>query len=54
MIEVLEGLSAGDVLGIPMVSRLKEENDRLDARVRKSRSFGGGDRDKKKPSDRRR
>jgi HlyD family secretion protein len=54
VIEVLEGLSAGDVLGIPMVSRLKEENDRLDARVRKSRSFGAGKRDEKKPSDRRR
>jgi len=53
VIEVLEGLEAGEVLGIPMLSRLKEENDRLDARVRKSRSFGGGDRDKKRPSDRR-
>lgn len=39
-IEVLEGLEEGDVLGIPMVSRLKTENDRLDARVRGTRSFG--------------
>jgi HlyD family secretion protein len=44
VIEVLEGLADGEVLGIPMVSRLKEENDRLDARVRGTRSFGGGDR----------
>ena len=42
VIEILEGLSSGDVLGIPMVSRLKAEHDRLDSRVRSSRSFGGG------------
>ncbi|MBW2315910.1 MAG: efflux RND transporter periplasmic adaptor subunit [Deltaproteobacteria bacterium] len=42
VIEVLEGLSPGDVLGVPMVSRLKADHDRLDARVRSSRSFGGG------------
>ncbi len=53
VIEVLEGLQEGDVLGIPMVSRLKEANDRLDARVRSTRSFGGGDRGGKKSSDRR-
>jgi hypothetical protein len=41
VVEVLEGLSEGEVLGIPMVSRLKEEHDLLDARVRRSRSFGG-------------
>jgi hypothetical protein len=52
VIEVLEGLREGEVLGIPMVSRLKEANDRLDARVRSTRSFGGGDRGKKKSSDR--
>ncbi len=40
VVEVLEGLSEGEVLGIPMVSRLKEEHDLLDARVRRSRSFG--------------
>lgn len=39
-IEVLDGLEEGDVLGIPMVSRLKTENDLLDARVRGTRSFG--------------
>lgn len=41
VIEILEGLASGDVLGIPMVSRLKAEHDRLDSRVRSSRSFGG-------------
>ena len=47
VIEVLDGLEEGDVLGIPMVSRLKAENDRLDDRMRRTRSFGksrGGDR----------
>lgn len=44
VIEVVDGLEEGDVLGIPMVSRLKQEHDLLDARVRRSRSFGGGDR----------
>ncbi len=53
VIEVLDGLREGDVLGIPMVSRLKEENDRLDARVRSTRSFGGGDRGSKSAADRR-
>jgi HlyD family secretion protein len=53
LVEVLSGLDEGEVLGIPMVSRLKEENDRLDARVRGTRSFGGGDRSKRKPTDRR-
>jgi hypothetical protein len=40
--EILDGLEAGDVLAIPMVSRLKDDNDMLDARIRRSRSFGGG------------
>ncbi len=53
VIEVLDGLREGDVLGIPMVSRLKEENDRLDARVRSTRSFGGGDRGSKSAAGRR-
>lgn len=44
VIEVVDGLEEGDVLGIPMVSRLKQEHDLRDARVRRSRSFGGGDR----------
>ncbi|MEE9472020.1 MAG: efflux RND transporter periplasmic adaptor subunit [Gemmatimonadota bacterium] len=53
VIEVLDGLREGDVLGIPMVARLKEENDRLDARVRSNRSFGAGDRGSKSAKDRR-
>ncbi len=47
VIEVLEGLEEGEVLGIPMVSRLKEDHDRLDARIRRSRSFGTGRRNTK-------
>ncbi len=39
-VEVLEGLAEGDVLGIPMVSRLKEEHDQLDARMRSRPGFG--------------
>ena len=42
VVEILDGLSTGDVLGIPMVSRLKADHDRLDSRVRGSRSFGAG------------
>ena len=53
VIEVLDGLREGDVLGIPMVSRLKKENDRMDERVRSTRSFGGGDRGNKSAADRR-
>ncbi len=53
LVEILSGLEEGEVLGIPMVSRLKEEHDRLDARVRGTRSFGGGDRGNRKPADRR-
>ena len=48
VVEVLEGLEEGAVLGIPMVSRLKEYNDRLDSRVRDTRSFGGGKSSRKK------
>jgi RND family efflux transporter MFP subunit len=39
-VEILSGLSDGDVVGIPMVSRLQEENDRLENRIRSSRGFG--------------
>jgi len=55
IVEILAGLTAGDVIGIPMISRLKATNDRLDSRVRNSRSFGtrssskgGGDKGRKK------
>ena len=53
VIEVLEGLADGAVLGIPMVSRLKEENDLMNARMRERRSFGSGDRESRKPRDKR-
>lgn len=44
--EILSGLSEGDILGIPMTSRLKAENERLEKRIKRSRSFGTG---KKRP-----
>jgi HlyD family secretion protein len=53
VIEVLEGLADGAVLGIPMVSRLKQENDLMNARMRERQSFGSGDRESRKPSDKR-
>ncbi|MEE8577958.1 MAG: efflux RND transporter periplasmic adaptor subunit [candidate division Zixibacteria bacterium] len=37
---ILSGLSEGDILGVPMVSRLKDANDRLEQRIRSTRSFG--------------
>ncbi|KPJ50503.1 MAG: hypothetical protein AMJ41_01265 [candidate division Zixibacteria bacterium DG_27] len=37
---VTSGLQEGDILGVPMVSRLKEENDRMEERIRSTRSFG--------------
>ncbi|MFQ5964369.1 MAG: efflux RND transporter periplasmic adaptor subunit [Candidatus Scalinduaceae bacterium] len=38
--EILSGLSEGSILGVPMTSRLKEENDWRENRIRRSRSFG--------------
>lgn len=43
---ILAGVEEGSILGVPMVSRLKDENDRLEERIRSSRSFGS----KKRPS----
>ncbi len=40
VIEVVEGLEAGDRLGIPMVSRLKAAHDRRDQRIRKTIGAG--------------
>jgi HlyD family secretion protein len=37
--EIVSGLSQGAVLGVPMTSRLKEETERLEKRIRRSRSF---------------
>jgi hypothetical protein len=37
---VTAGLKEGDILGVPMISRLKEENDRMEERIKSSRSFG--------------
>lgn len=40
--EILSGLKEADVLGVPMTSRLKKANERLEKRIKSSRSFGGG------------
>jgi HlyD family secretion protein len=37
---ILAGVEEGSILGVPMTSRLKDENDRLEERIRRSRSFG--------------
>jgi len=37
---VLDGLQVGDTVGVPMTSRLKEENERLEERIKSTRSFG--------------
>jgi HlyD family secretion protein len=37
--EVLSGLKQGDILGVPMTSRLKDENDRLMSRIRNRTGF---------------
>ena len=49
VIEVIEGLSDGDSLGIPMASRLKDQHDLLQERIRASRSFSKPDDEKKQP-----
>jgi len=41
---VLSGLGEGDILGVPMTSRLKQENEQLEERIRSSRSFGTSNR----------
>lgn len=40
---VLEGLDENDIIGVPMVSRLKADNERLEQRIKSSRSFGASD-----------
>lgn len=37
---VLSGLKEGDIIGVPMNSRLKAENERMEQRIKSSRSFG--------------
>ncbi len=39
---ITSGLKEGDILGVPMVSRLKADNQRMEERIRSSRSFGAG------------
>jgi HlyD family secretion protein len=40
VVVIEDGLQEGDIVGVPMVSRLKEENDRMEERIKSSRSFG--------------
>jgi HlyD family secretion protein len=43
---IQSGLKEGDIVGVPMVSRLKEQNDEMEQRIRSMRSFGtSGSRD---------
>jgi hypothetical protein len=37
---IASGLKEGDTIGVPMTSRLKEENERMEERIKSSRSFG--------------
>ncbi|HSG99815.1 MAG TPA: efflux RND transporter periplasmic adaptor subunit, partial [candidate division Zixibacteria bacterium] len=37
---IISGLAEGDTLGVVMTSRLKEDNERLEQRIRSTRSFG--------------
>lgn len=39
---VTSGLEEGDIVAVPMTSRLKAENERMEERIRSSRSFGSG------------
>jgi HlyD family secretion protein len=38
--EVISGLEEGDILGVPIISRLKAANERLEKMIKSSRSFG--------------
>ena len=40
--EVLSGVKEGDIIGIPITSRLKDSNDKREERIRSTRSFGTG------------
>ena len=42
--EILSGLNEGDMVAVPLTSRLKEENDRMESMLRSSRSFGNSGR----------
>ncbi|MEW5924125.1 MAG: efflux RND transporter periplasmic adaptor subunit [Candidatus Zixiibacteriota bacterium] len=37
---ILSGLNENDIIGVPMTSRLKADNDQIQERIRNSRSFG--------------
>jgi multidrug efflux pump subunit AcrA (membrane-fusion protein) len=37
---IVSGLTDGDTVGVPMTSRLKDENDRMEQEIKGSRGFG--------------
>ena len=39
---IVSGLSEGDLVGVPMTSRLMEDNARMEQRIKSTRSFGSG------------
>jgi HlyD family secretion protein len=39
-VEILDGLKEGDVIGVPMWSRVKAESDQFEQRIKSERSFG--------------
>jgi multidrug efflux pump subunit AcrA (membrane-fusion protein) len=39
-IEILSGLKEGDIIGVPISSRVQKESDRFEQRIRSERSFG--------------
>ncbi|MBN1895436.1 efflux RND transporter periplasmic adaptor subunit [bacterium] len=39
-IEILSGLKEGDVIGVPISSRVQQESDRFEQRIKSERSFG--------------
>lgn len=47
-VEIVSGLKEGDILGVPMNSRLKSENQWLENRIKSSRSFGTKNQNKSK------
>ncbi len=42
MAVIASGLAEGDIVGVPMTSRLKAENDRMEQEIKGSRGFGTG------------
>jgi hypothetical protein len=39
-VEIISGLKEGDVIGVPMTSRVQKESDQFEQRIKQERSFG--------------